>query len=269
MRLASSGSNHAALISLVLAGGTLVACAKTSASPDGALLPPIAVPVTSVSAPTSATSAAPPPVEQGVVVDLLDDGKVTIDGVEVAIDAVKDTFAKKPREELAVFRSGASTHWGRVVHLLDLMKQAGNRDFVLAIRNDPARRTKRIGFPKASEVGPPPVAPGPGGPAPDFDMHRLVSVMILQDGKMMVDGTDLSGPLRDRLHTALGGNDESKPRVIVHGDRQAPYSTIIDAAMAAQAENALVAFAVSPAGTSLGPAPPPADSSRPRPKPKR
>ncbi len=74
------------------------------------------------------------------------------------------------------------------------------------------------------------------------------------------------------MHAAIvQSGDDSKPRVILHGDAKAPFGTIIDATVAAQSEHAMVAFAVSaesaPAARAAVPSSAP-DTTKPRPRPK-
>lgn len=300
MRLASARSDHAALsvssrvsrlaiVSAATLGAAVVmlACARPQPPTPGTLLPPVAVPVAPPSASAIATSAVEK--EDGIVVDLLDDGRISFDGAAVEEGQLLAAFAKVPKNATPIFRGSKDVAWGRVVRGLDLMKQSGITSFVLVVAGDRARRTPVIELPKAGRHGiaPPPIAPRPGETrGPELDsMPRTVFVVLTHDGKSFLDGVESVGPLRERLHAALtrGGDPADKAIVIVHADMQAPLGTMIDITRDVRAEGALVAYAVSPAppapvasgmmGGVMGDAlesprnsPPP--GARPKPKPR-
>jgi hypothetical protein len=136
-------------------------------------------------------------VEHGIVVAFVD-GKVTIDGVAVEHDAIRDVLAKKPRSEVAIFVAAKEAPWGSIVELLDLMVQSGNRTFVLAVRDDRARRTPPLTLPTRGPEWEPPMAPSPGGTATPTP-RPVVMIAIDGEGKIRVDGAGLDGPLRARL----------------------------------------------------------------------
>lgn len=250
-------------------------CAKPSGPIDATVLPP---PVArTLPAPSPAPSVASD-VERGIVVDLLD-GKVTIDGAAVEHDAIRDVLAKKTPSEVAIFRAAKEAPWGSIVHLLDLMKQSGNRAFVLAVRDDRTRRTPPIELPKTGSEWAPSIAPSPSGPPPAM-LRRLVRITIDGDGELRVDGADLRGPLRERIRTTLARTSDEKPRVVLMADAAVGLGLVIDATRDAIAEGATVAFGVAPpndsvaGGTTSGvasvrPWGEPGDTSRPRPRLKR
>lgn len=137
--------------------------------------------------PSSAASVASD-VAHGFVVDL-PDGNVTIDGAAVDDDAIRDVLAKKERSEVAIFRAAKDTAWGSIVHLLDLMKQSGNRAFVLTVRDDHARRTPPMELPKAHDW----VSP----------LAQLAIITIDREGNVLVDGAGFNGPLRERIRSVI------------------------------------------------------------------
>lgn len=294
MRLASPRSDHAALSARLALSATLTlgvtACANPSPAapaPGGALLPPVAVPIAPASASAVATSAIEK--EDGIVVDLLDDGKISLDGATMDEDQLLAAFAKIPKNATPIFRGSKDVAWGRVIRALDRMKQNGISAFVLVVAGDRARRTPVIELPKASRHGisPPPIVPRPGETrGPELDsMPRTVFVVLTHDGKSIVDGVESVGPLRERLHAAItrGADPADKAIVIVHADMQAPLGTMIDITRDVRAEGALVAYAVSPAqpppvasgmmggvmGNALeSPRNAPPSGARPKPRPK-
>lgn len=253
MRRSSPGSDHASLIALAaLALGPLAlsACSKPTPPPPpgggGALLPPVDAPVLSASA--LAVAPEPKP-EIGFVIDIRDDGKIAFDGVVVEDDGVRAAFAKLPKHATPIFRGAKDAAWGRVIHGLDQMKQAGLSAFVLVIAGDPTRRTPVIELPAAGKGSyAPAVAPRPGEKPSGRDLDsipRAIQVILTREGKSFLDGAEVTGPLRDRLHSALAvGSD--KAVVIVHADMQAPLGAVVDITRDVRAEGAPIAYAVSP-----------------------
>jgi len=251
MRRATARSDHPALIvrgaiAIVVIVAGAAACGKTApaSDPGGTLLPPVVVPV------ASAKPAEPAPVEQGIVVELGAGGHVRLDGMVVPEDGLRAAFASKPAGEMVVIRAAKDEHWGRVVRVLDLMKQAknGNHPFVLAVKDDATKRTTVLDFPEASElmsVALPPKPDRGGAPSANLVMRHapvIIGVTILRDGTRFLNNRPLEGSLRDRLKDALARAPDA--RVVVNAAPATPFEVIVETTRDAQSEGAKIAFGV-------------------------
>ena len=71
---------------------------------------------------------------------------MSVDGTAVTGDALRGVFATKSGDALMIVRAEKTVGWGRVVQVLDAMRSWPNRggEFVLAVRDDPKRRTAKV-----------------------------------------------------------------------------------------------------------------------------
>jgi TonB family protein len=236
---------YGGVVALVLATGCIMVAGCAEAPPPTVPSSPPAAPAAVPVAMVNATSATP--VEQGLQVELRADGSVDVDGINASDDRIRKAFASNPHDR-AVIHAAPDAVWGRVVHVLDQMKQAGVRSFVLAVSGDPALRTESLDFPQGALSG---------------EVRTVLLVDLGLDGSVHVDGNALAGSLQERVKEGIS-RQHGELCVVVRADTKTRFALIVETARNAQVEGAVIAFAVA-APTALPNSP--SNPSRPKPRP--
>jgi biopolymer transport protein ExbD len=212
------------------------ACAKpTPASEPTAAAPRPAATL----APTTLAPATP------LVVELAANGEVRADGARVADGGLRDVVARTKTQDVVVLAAAADTPWRTMVPLLEASRERlASTGLVLAIREEPQRRTAPVGGAGSPKLRPPPRAtpPAPGSPGgTDDELQVLLHVELKKDGPTTVDNEKLTGPLVARARAAKARGVEIA--ILVTSDDGLPLGAVVDATREVQAGGLAVAYA--------------------------